>query len=142
MFRRGRRLFSIASILMILTSIAHTLGHFQTDPQTAEFANLKSTMQAYQVDMMGMKPSAYGMLKSLSLTLTIMLLMLGLQNLLVATVDESGKMIRRFAWVNVVGVGALVALSWYYQIPPPLISFALVEIVFLLAVLIPDRKQA
>jgi len=97
MFRRGRRLFSIASILMILTSIAHTLGHFQPDPQTAEFANLKSTMQAYQVDMMGMKPSAYGMLESLSLTLTIMLLMLGLQNLLVATVDESGKMIRRFA---------------------------------------------
>jgi hypothetical protein len=97
MFRRGRRLFSIASILMILTSIAHTLGHFQPDPQTAEFANLKSTMQAYQIDMMGMKPSAYGILESLSLTLTIMLLMLGLQNLLVAAVDESGKMIRRFA---------------------------------------------
>jgi hypothetical protein len=36
MFRRGRRLFSIASILMILTSIAHMLGHFQPDPQTAE----------------------------------------------------------------------------------------------------------
>jgi len=142
MFRRGRRLFSIASILMILTSIAHTLGHFQPDPQTAEFANLKSAMQAYQVDMMGMKPSAYGMLESLSLTLTIMLLMLGLQNLLVATVDESGKMIRRFALVNIVGVGALVTLYWYYNIPPPLISFALVEIVFLLAVLIPDRKQA
>jgi predicted ferric reductase len=142
MFRRGRRLFSIASILMILTSIAHTLGHFQPDPQTAEFANLKSTMQAYQVDMMGMKPSAYGILESLSLTLTIMLLMLGLQNLLVAAVDESGKMIRRFTLVNVVGVGALVALYWYYHIPPPLISFALVEIVFLLAVLIPDRKQA
>jgi hypothetical protein len=51
-------------------------------------------------------------------------------------------MIRRFAWVNVVGVGALVALYLYYQIPPPLISFALVEIVFLLAVLIPDRTQA
>jgi len=141
MFRRGRRLFSIASILLILTAVAHTLGHFQPEPQTPEFANLKSTMQAYQIDMMRMKPSAYGMLESLSLTLTIMLLMLGLQNLMVAMVDESGKMIRRFALVNIIGVGALIAISWFYRIPPPLISFAIVEIVFLLAVLIPDRKQ-
>ena len=142
MFRRGRRLFSIASILLILTAVAHTLGHFQPEPRTPEFANLKSTMQAYQIDMMGMKPSAYGVLESLSLTLTIMLLMLGLQNLLVAIVDESGKMIRRFTLVNIIGVGALVALYWFYRIPPPLISFVIVEIVFLLAILIPDRKQA
>ena len=142
MFRRGRRLFSIASILLILTAVAHTLGHFQPEPRTPEFANLKSAMQAYQIDMMGMKPSAYGVLESLSLTMTIMLLMLGLQNLLVAMVDESGKMIRRFTIVNIIGVGALVALSWFYRIPPALISFVIVEIMFLLAILIPDRKQA
>src|SRR5262245_33182978 len=142
MFRRGRRLFSIASILLILTAAVHTLAQFGPEPQTPEFANLKSTMQAYQIDMMGMKPSAYGMLQSLSLTMTVMLLMLGLQNLLVAVVDESGKMIRRFALVNIIGVAALVALYWYYRIPPPLVSFAIVEIAFLLAVLIPDRKRA
>jgi len=142
MFRRGRRLFSIASILLILTAVAHTLGHFQPDPQTPEFANLKSTMQSYQIDLgMGMKPSIHGIFESLSLTMTITLLLLGLQNLLVAAVDESGKMIRRFALVNIVGVGALIALYWSYRIPPPLISFAIVEIVFLLAVLTPDRKQ-
>ena len=142
MFRSGRRLFSIASILLILTAVAHTLGHFSPEPTTPEFTNLKSTMQAYQIDMMGMKPSAHGILQSLSLTLTIMLLMLGLQNLLVAMVDESGKMIRRFALVNIIGVAALVAIYWYYRIPPPLVSFVIVEIVFLLAVLIPDRKRA
>ena len=142
MFRSGRRLFSIASILLILTAVAHTLGHFSPESTTPEFTNLKSTMQAYQIDMMGMKPSAHGILQSLSLTLTIMLLMLGLQNLLVAMVDESGKMIRRFALVNIIGVAALVALYWYYRIPPPLVSFVIVEIVLLLAVLIPDRKRA
>jgi hypothetical protein len=57
-------------------------------------------------------------------------------------VDESGKMIRRFALVNIIGVGALIALYWNYQIPPPLISFVIVEIVFLLSILIPARKQA
>jgi len=98
MFRRGRRLFSIASILLILTAVAHTLGHFQPEPRTPEFANLKSAMQAYQIDMMGI--------------------------------------------ANIIGVGALIALYWFYRIPPPLISFVIVEIVFLLAVLIPDRKQA
>jgi hypothetical protein len=46
MFRRGRRLFSIASILMILTSIAHTLGHFQPDPQTAEAVLIPDRKQA------------------------------------------------------------------------------------------------
>src|SRR5262245_6548632 len=143
MFRRGRRLFSIASILLTLTAAAHTLGQFQPAPQTPEFANLKSTMEAYTFDMgMGMRPSVIAILDSLSLTMSITLFLLGLQNLLVAMVDESGKMIRRFALVNIIGVGALIALYWYYRIPPPLISFVIVEIVFLLAILIPNRKQA
>jgi hypothetical protein len=143
MFRRGRRLFSIASILLILTAAAHTLVHFQPEPQTPEFANLKSTMEAYKFDPgMGTKPSVNAILNSLSLTMSITLFLLGLQNLLVAMVDESGKMIRRFALVNIIGVGALIALYWYYRIPPPLISFVIVEIMFLLAVLIPDRKRA
>ena len=143
MFRRGRRLFSIASILLILTAVAHTLGHFQPEPRTPEFTNLKSTMQAYQIDLgMEMKPSILGIFESLSLTMSITVLLLGLQNLLVAMVDESGKMIRRFALLNIFGVGALAAIYWTYRIPPPLISFVIVEIVFLLAILIPDRKQA
>ncbi len=142
MFRRGRRLFSIASILLILTSVAHTLGQFQPEPQSPEFANLKSTMEAYTFPMgMGMNPSVIDIFDSVSFTMSIMLLWLGMQNLLVAMVDESGKMIRRFALVNIIGVGALIALYWYYRIPPPLISFVVVEIVFLLAILIPDRKQ-
>ena len=74
--------------------------------------------------------------------MSIALFLLGLQNLLVAMVNESGKMIRRFALVNIIGVGALIALYWYYRIPPPLISFVIVEIVFLLAIMIPDRKRA
>ncbi|HKQ72174.1 MAG TPA: hypothetical protein VJ810_00505 [Blastocatellia bacterium] len=143
MFRRGRRLFSVASILLILTAVAHTLGQFQPEPQTPEFANLKSTMAAYTFDMgMGMKPSVHAIFDSLSFTMSIMLFLLGLQNLLVAMVDESGKMIRRFALVNIIGVGALIALYWNYQIPPPLISFVIVEIVFLLAIFIPNRRQA
>jgi hypothetical protein len=142
MFRRGRRLFSIASILLILTAVAHTIGNFQPDPQTAEFANLKSTMRAYEIDLgMGMKPSIYDIFKSLSLTMSVTVLFLGAQNLLVAMVDESGKMIRRFALMNIICVGGLVALYWYYRIPPPLISFLIVETVFLLSVLIPDRKK-
>jgi hypothetical protein len=72
--------------------------------------------------------------------MSVTLILLGAQNLLVARADESGKMIRRFAWVNIIGVGALIGLYWHYRIPPPLISFIIVEIVFLLAVLIPDQK--
>jgi hypothetical protein len=58
MFRRGRRLFSTASILLILTAVAHTIGNFQPPPQTPEYANLESTMRAFQIDLgMGMRPS-------------------------------------------------------------------------------------
>lgn len=143
MFRPGRRLFSTASILLILTAVAHTIGNFQPPPQTPEYANLESTMRAYQIDLgLGMKPSILSIFESLSLTMSVTLILLGAQNLLVARADESGKMIRRFAWVNIIGIGILIALYWHYRIPPPLISFILVEIVFLLAVLIPDRKPA
>jgi hypothetical protein len=143
MFRRGRRLFSTASILLILTAVLHTIGSNQPPPQTPEYANLESAMRACHIDMgMGMRPSMFGIFQDFSLTMSVTLLLLGSQNLLVAMADESGKMIRRFAWVNILGFAALTALGWRYRIPPPLISFAVVEIVFLLAVLIPDRKQA
>ncbi len=143
MFRRGRRLFSVASICLILVAIAHTLGHFQPQPQDAAAINLTATMQSYKLNLgLGMSPSMLDITRSLSLLMSVTLIFLGLQNLLVAKLDESGKLIRPLTILNIIEVGALVAIFWFYRIPPPLFTLAIVEILFILAILIPGQRSS
>jgi hypothetical protein len=143
MFRPGRRLFSIASICLILTAVAHTLGHFQPLPQDAATTNLVTTMQSYKIDLgIGMQPSALDIQNSLSLLMSVALVLLGLQNLAVARLDgKEGRIVRVFTFLNLAGIGVLVAVFWFYRIPPPLLTLAVVELLFLLAVLMPARRS-
>jgi hypothetical protein len=46
---------------------------------------------------------------------------------------ENLGLLRALKLVNLVGVSALVVLFGYYRIPPPLITFALVDVLFLLS---------
>ena len=142
MFRPGRRLFTITSICLMLVALAHTLGHFQPRPQDAATANLTATMMSYKNDLgFGMSPSALDITKSLSLFMGVTLFFLGLQNLIIAKQDETGRLVRSIAFLNVICVGALIAIFWVYRIPPPLIMLAVVEILFVLSLLLPVRLR-
>ena len=71
---------------------------------------------------------------SLSLTMAILLLWIGIVNLLIARYTGlRDKLMRRVCTLNVFGVGALVTLFSIYQLPAPAIGLGIVEILFIIA---------
>jgi hypothetical protein len=141
MFGRGRRLFSVAAILLIVVAGLHTIGHFSPPPDDAALRAVEAAMTGSRLELsLGMRPSVRDVLSSLSLTMTVTLLLIGVLDLLVA--GSAIASLRPFALANVVGVGALAALYGYYRISPPLVTLALVWVLFLVALLLPVRPGA
>lgn len=144
-FKRGNRLLAAGSILIIVVAMLHTMGHFT--PAPADDTALRAVMAAmrgYQLDMgMGMKPSLMDIFESLSLTMTITVLFLGIQNLvMLAAAGDNSKLVRRITVLSMLWVGGLIILYAIYRVPPPLFSFIVVEIILVLALLRNRRHGA
>src|SRR5262245_19642734 len=134
MFRRGRRLFSSASLVLLLTAAVHTLGHFAPRELSPEEKVVEAAMAGYRVDMgLGMSPSVQDMVQALSLTMPIGLSVWAIANLLIAATDATGRGVKLLAWLSVAGSALLIALYAYYQIPPPLMFMVVTGILFLAA---------
>ena len=71
--------------------------------------------------------------KALVLTISVMWLWLGALGVLIGFSDASPQVLRRFTIMNLLSGGALIVLYAHYRIPPPLVSVALVEMMFALA---------
>jgi hypothetical protein len=129
-FQKGRRLFSTAAILMIVTAILHTIGNYSVGDEPAGIQSLVATMTGFHFPMgMGMNPSMWDVYRALVFLMTITFLALGIINLLIAaSPDVPATVLRRLSWFNLIWVGAYGILVWYYQIPPPLIFAVLIEL--------------
>ncbi|MFN0110202.1 MAG: LIC_13387 family protein [Blastocatellia bacterium] len=144
LFRPGCRLFTVGSLLMLLTAAAHTAGHFSPIPENdAPLKSAIAAMTGYRLDMgMGMQPSLLDVQLSLSLTMTILLVFLGVQNLVtIYLAGDSVRLVRGLSIVNLFNAAALTALYWHYRLPPPLICFALISVIFLLALALPTNRD-
>ena len=135
MKRPGRRTFIIASVFLILVGCLHTFGSLSktTDPGLLA---IEATQRSFHVPLgLGMEPSVLAMEKALTLTISVMWLWLGALGVLIGLSDASPQVLRRFTIMNLLGCGALVLLYAHYRIPPPLVSVALVEVMFVLSLL-------
>jgi len=143
MFRGGQRFFSAASLALIVVGALHTLGHFAPNADPA-LQRLEAEMDSFRLPMgMSMNPSILDLFKSLSLTVTVTLVALGLQNLVVAASrDASARLIRGLTLVNLAAVGALVALYAFYRVPLPLVTLGVVEAIFILSLVLPPPGGA
>jgi len=134
MFRKGHRLFSIASIGLILVALLHAITHFSPPSDDLVMSALLTAMQAYRFDLGLGSPSMMDIYQSMSLTMAIVLAWMGLVNLLIARYTGlRDKLMRRVCTLNVVGVGGLVVLFSIYQLPAPAIGLGIVEILFFVA---------
>lgn len=136
MFKRGRRLFTVATMVLFLVAAAHT-SSLGTGPPDASGAELIESMRAYRVDLgLGMSPSVYDVQVSLALTMTVFLVGLGILNLVVASRDAwiAAGVLRFMAQANAACMWALAALYLIYRIPPPLISFAVLGVLFTVSI--------
>lgn len=142
-FKRGNRLFAAGSIGLIIVGLLHGIGNFAPPPADAGLDAVIGAMRGYQIDLgLGMRPSFLDIHKGLSLTMSILLSCFGVQNLITLSVaGNSAKLVRWLCLLSVVFVGGLVALFAVYRIPPPLVTLGVVEILFILALLLPRERQ-
>lgn len=134
MFRKGHRLFSVASIGLILVAVRHIIGQLSSPPDDLVMSALLTAMQAYRFDLGLGSPSMMDIFDSLSLTMAIMLAWTGLSNLLISRyAGLRDKLMRRVCTLNVFGVGALVVLFGIYQLPTPAIGLGIVDVLFIIA---------
>src|SRR4051812_19289868 len=139
LFRRGRRLFSVACLATILVAVLHTVGNTLSDtPTDAAYVVLDSAMHGYRVPLgIGMNPSIFDIYRPLVFPMSISVAAMGVLGLVVAASTESSTaLIARVATVEAISCGALTILSAIYQVPPPLISFTVVTLLFAGAVII------
>lgn len=133
---RANYWFVTASVLMLFTAVAHSIGHFSALPDDPATRALVAALKGYTLDLgMGMTPSQWDVLNSLSLTMTVSLMWLGIVGLVVAFSDMGRRTVQRVTAVYILANGALVGLNYYYQVPPPLVSLGVVELVLLVAFL-------
>ena len=129
-WKPGRRVFTLAAVLMVLMAAAHTAGFLVAAPMTPLEVKLFADMEAMRNPLgLGMSPSFLEIYFGLAFTLSVAMAGLGVMNLVLAAIPETpGRVLRAVAWVNALWVGTFVILSWIYRIPPPLISGVIVGI--------------
>jgi hypothetical protein len=135
-FARGRRLFTWSCIATIVVAALHTIGNtVGTSPGDAAFVSLESAMRGYRIPMgMGMSPSVWEIYRGLVFTMSLCLVAMGALGLAVAgSRDATTRLLSRLALVFAISSAALTILYWVYQIPPPLISMAIVTVLFAIA---------
>lgn len=133
--QQGTRLFVGASIGLLLVAAAHTAGHFAGGDPTAEVAAAEAAMEEARLDVgMGMAPSVLDVFLSLSLTMSMLLVALAGANLAAVVASSCpSELIRPLASVSALACLVLAALYARYQVAPPLVTFAALTPVFVVA---------
>jgi hypothetical protein len=131
----GRRLYLAGSIALILVAGLHTWGQLAPPPADQALATVTGMMRGVRLDMgLGMHPSVYEIFRSLAFTMSVTLVVMGVFGVIIARAeDSSGRLLRRAILTSTIAVGVLVVLYAVYRIPPPLITLAVVELLFLTA---------
>ena len=140
MFATGRRAFSIGCLALIVVACLHTLGHFAPPPQDPASLALDAALKGYTVEMPLMSTTAFAVLQSLSLTMTITFLALGAAGL-VAARSCATDAVRRLAVAYGLAVAALVVVFGVYRVGPPFVTLALVLVAFVTALLPPRSTR-
>lgn len=132
-FKKGHRLFAAASLMAIVIAFAHTsalLNIPEDDSWTAAFDVMKATTVTPDAPA----PNLLDVVLGLWLQVGALLLLLGLKNLALLTVlppESSGRVIRMMSFVDGGVCAAMAVLFVFVFIPPPLISFTILAVMFL-----------
>ena len=136
------RWFRAGAVGLMVVAVLHAVAHFGGPPKDPGAVALQFAMDSYRYDIFGMHPSAGDITRSLSLAISIFLLFVGVLDLVaVASLSHDARALRRLAWVNMVGVGALAFLFACYRILPPCVMLAVVCGLFIVCVLRPAQRR-
>lgn len=148
MANKAQRLQQAGGLVLIIVAMLHSFGHAATTPpEMTELIALEQRMAEVHIDMglgADWAPSMDGILKSLSLTMSLALVFMGLANLLACHGEREGdgRIAVRLGLLTAVVNGALVGVFASYRIAPPTITLAVAELLFVLSLLLRARGAA
>lgn len=137
MFAPGRRLFTVACLVMFLVALLHTIGNtLSSPPSDAEYAAMEAAMRDYEIPLgLGMTPSVWDIYRGLVFTMSLCLVaMAGLGLVVASTPESTPRLLSRIATIEAAASGALTLLYLAYQITPALVSMAVVTVLFAAAI--------
>jgi len=134
MFRKGHKLFSFASIGLIVAAILQIILYVWVWQDELAVSGLAIALQGYRFDFGPGDPSVMESHESLSIALAVLLLWAGLQNLLIARYTGlRDKLMRRTCSFNLIMIASLLVLFSIYRMMLPVICLAIVEVMFFIA---------
>ena len=139
MFKKGNRLYSLSTLTLFLVATLHTLGIFRQSADVEEKAVIEN-MQHFTFQGMGMVWSIYDVLISVLLTMTALLLYMVVVSFFVLYSIPSIHIRRRLSLINALFMWLLVILYSIFQVPPPLVSFIVVGVLFTFSFILSGRR--
>jgi len=142
LFRPGVRIFTLGCALTLVVAVGHTLGITNDEAPNPQWGAAVDAMHAARVEAGPFAFSLYDVLAAVWIQVGALLVMLAGKNLLMLFVSPAPmrpRLVRAFSLFDAACCGALAVLSAYYRIPPPLLSFAVLAVVFFLAAVLAGR---
>lgn len=139
LFSPDRRRLSVASLMMLLGAALHTVGNLAPPPDPGVI-NMRTAMQTFHIALgLGMSPSMWDIQRTLVFTMSICVAAIAWLGLAVAgNPSAPASLVATVSRIGLVVAAALTVLCFYYQVPPPLITFAVITVSYLFAA-IPRR---
>lgn len=129
MFKKGNRLYSISTWMILVIAGLHTVGVLRK-PMAPEEMKVIATMKSQQFQAIGLEWSIHDVLISIALTMSVLMIFMVVANFFVLYSIPNSVARRRWSLVNASFMWALAALYGVFQVPPPFLSFMILGIMF------------
>jgi hypothetical protein len=121
--------YRIASILLVLFAIGHTLGFRQNNPEWG-VGTVIGTMQSIHVNAQGFTRTYWDFFTAFGLFFSVFLLLAAVLAWQLGDVrrPDFGDFARRTAWTLALGFAVVTALSWRYAFTTPIVFSAVITV--------------
>lgn len=130
-----KRFFNLGAWCMIITGIAHLIGHFippdLDSPEKNQLFELMSSIE-FQFDPWFNK-TVLNLFDCFSLALSVLIITLGLTNLIIGGQPISKNALKTLSLINFIGMIILLALSIIYAFSVPIFFFSLCAIMMFIS---------
>ena len=133
-------LYRIASVLLLLFAIGHTLGFRLTNPAWG-VASLIESMRSIHFDAQGFSRTYWDFFSAFGLFFSVFLLFAAVLAWQLAGLPaEIFARMRRTAWALAIGFAAVTALSWKYAFTTPIVFSTMITMCLIAAAWLSAKK--
>lgn len=135
LLKPGVRALTVACGLTLVVAALHTLG-IAGDPPDARLAAVLEEMRGTTVGSGWFTFSLYAVFESVWIQVGVLLVMLAGKSLVAVAVvspESRARVVRALSLFDALFYAGLTAGFVYYRIPPPLVSFAVLTVAFVVA---------